>query len=105
LLDRVVTEHASNVCSRGRVAHALDPGRDPKQRLRQAGVAARRVGEAVARDLAPSRAFARMLESPSHRATLLEPGFTDVGLGRATDLQGRSCLVVLLAAWPRYLGH
>jgi uncharacterized protein YkwD len=42
-------------------------------------------------------------DSPSHRMTVTDPRFTDAGYGTATDDKGRTCAVVLLAAWPRKL--
>ena len=50
-------------------------------------------------------AFLEFERSPSHRFTLLETGFTDAGTGQAKDAQGRTCLVVLLAEWPRFAGR
>jgi uncharacterized protein YkwD len=105
LLGRVAAEHAERVCKDGRIVHELAPGDDPQRRLRDAGVEARRVGETVARAQSGSSAFAAFERSPSHRLTLLEPGFTDAGIGVSKDPQGRSCVVILLAAWPRYVGR
>jgi hypothetical protein len=105
LLVQVAQAHAARVCAEGRVAHELEPGADPKARLRAIGVDARRVGETIARERDASAALARMLESPAHRLTLLERSFTDAGLGEARDARGRVCLVVLLASWPRYVGR
>ena len=105
LLASVAAVHAQRVCEAGRVAHELDPGVDPEQRLNAAGVRARRVGETVARAASAAAAFAAFEHSPSHRLTLLEPGFTDAGIGEGSDGHGRSCVVVLLAAWPRYVGR
>jgi uncharacterized protein YkwD len=105
LLDRVASEHAQRVCGEGRVAHELEPGEDPERRLREAGVEAQRVGETVARARSGAAALAAFERSPSHRLTLLEPGFTDAGVGKADDAQGRHCVVILLAAWPRFVGR
>lgn len=105
LLSRVAAAHAARVCQSGRVAHELSPGEDPESRLRQHGVVARRVGETVARSADLAQGFEALTRSPSHRMTLLEPGFTDVGFGEARDPAGKQCLVVLLAAWPRYVGR
>jgi hypothetical protein len=105
LLARVAAAHAQRVCEAGRVAHELDPGVDPQRRLKAAGVQARRVGETVARATSAAAAFGAFEHSPSHRLTLLEPGFTDAGIGEATDERGFTCVVVLLAAWPRYVGR
>lgn len=105
LLTKVASEHAQRVCTAGVVAHELEPGANPEQRLRAAGIQARRVGETVARAASSEAAFAAFEHSPSHRLTLLERGFTDVGIGESIDAQQRHCVVVLLAEWPRYVGH
>jgi len=105
LLTEVAAAHAAKVCAEGRIAHELAPGEDPEQRLRARGIGARRVGETIARERSAGGALQRMLASPAHRLTLLEPSFTDVGLGEARDDRGRVCLVVLLASWPRFVGR
>ncbi|MFI5306024.1 MAG: CAP domain-containing protein [Polyangiales bacterium] len=104
LLGKVASAHAQRVCGEGRVAHELEPGEDPERRLREAGVQAHRVGETVSRAPTASAAFSAFERSPSHLLTLLEPSFTDAGTGVASDTQGRNCVVVLLAAWPRFVG-
>lgn len=101
LLARAATAHAERVCEDARVAHELDPGRDPTARLRSAGVMARVVGETVARAENEAGAIAAILSSPSHRATLTDRRFTDFGVGRAHDSRGALCVVALFAAWPR----
>jgi uncharacterized protein YkwD len=62
------------------------------------------VGETVARAADSMLAFEAMKRSPSHLLTLVDSRFTDGGLGTATDGDGNSCAVVVLAAWPRYVG-
>lgn len=103
LLARVARAHAERICREGRVAHVVDEG-DPRERLARAGLRARHVGEVIARAEDPSRAYAALLGSPSHRAALTDRRFTDVGLGVA-EARGDSCVVVLLAAWPRPVPH
>ncbi len=100
LLGRVARAHAERVCREGRVSHLAGDG-DPEDRLAEAGLRARHVGEAIARAADAPRAYAALLRSPSHRAALTDRRFTDAGIGRARDASGASCLVVLLAAWPR----
>lgn len=99
LLARVAEAHADEVCADGRVAHVTD-GVDPRERLARAGLRARHVGEVIARVDDLGRAYGALLQSPSHRAALIDPRFTDVGIGTA-ESAGRTCVVVLLAAWPR----
>lgn len=100
LLSLSATRHAENVCAQGELAHRLE-GEDPELRLRREHVAARAVGEAIARAESPGRAWDALVESPAHRLALHRREFTDVGIGLARDPKQQVCLVVLLAAWPR----
>ena len=104
LLAREARRHAERVCAERRVAHTLEPGEDPERRLARRGIRARVVGEVVARASSSGAAMDALVRSPSHHLTLVDRRFTDAGLGTATDDTGHTCLVVLLAAWPRYLG-
>lgn len=99
LLARVAAAHARDVCHDGDVAHIRD-SQDPRDRLARAGLRARSVGEVIAAAEDVSRAYAALLRSPSHRAALTDRRFTDAGVGTA-QTGDRTCLVVLLAAWPR----
>jgi hypothetical protein len=101
LLAAAAREHAEAVCRAGRAAHELEPGADPRERLRAHGLVARHVGEVVARGADPDAAFAALMRSPVHRSAMVDRRFTDVGTGATSDAQGRVCVVVLLAAWPR----
>jgi uncharacterized protein YkwD len=104
LLAELATRHAEAVCESGRAAHELQPGLDPESRLSLAGVSARTVGETVARSQDAISAFDAMRRSPSHLMTMMDKRFTDAGVGLARDQGGHCCAVVLLAAWPRYVG-
>ena len=99
LLARVAALQAERVCAEGRLAHVSRQG-DPRSRLAGAGIVARHVGEALARAADDPSAFAALASSPSHHAALVDPRFTDVGVGRAEAPDG-VCLAVVLAAWPR----
>jgi uncharacterized protein YkwD len=101
LLSASAQRHAVRVCELGKVAHRLTAGEDPETRLREEHIEARSVGEAIARAGSADAALSAVLDSPSHRMAVGERGFTDVGIGQASDAKGHTCLVVLLAAWPR----
>jgi hypothetical protein len=101
LLSREAASHAQAVCASGKVGHELDPYGDPEARLLRRGLEARVVGEAVARAATMRDALHAIEDSPSHRMTVTDPRFTDVGYGEAEDDKGRTCAVVLLASWPR----
>lgn len=101
LLSKSAQRHAQRVCELGRVAHRFNDGDDPETRLREERIEARAVGEAIARAESADAALAAVFDSPSHRAAITERRFTDAGLGQALDAKGHTCIVVLLAAWPR----
>jgi uncharacterized protein YkwD len=101
LLSHSAQRHAQRVCELGRVAHRLREGEDPETRLREEHIEARAVGEAIARAESADAALSAVFDSPSHRAAVTERRFTDAGVGQALDAKGHTCLVVLLAAWPR----
>jgi uncharacterized protein YkwD len=101
LLAEEASAHAQRVCREERVGHELEAGADPEHRLAQRRVRARVVGEVVARARSTAAAFDALTSSPGHRMTMADRRFTDAGIGHATDRRGRTCLVVLLAAWPK----
>lgn len=104
LLNDVADAHAKAVCRSSRVAHTLSPDGDPEARLRAAGIEARVVGETVARSTSVASAYRSLMRSASHRLTLLDRRFTEAGIATA-QVDDHVCLVVLLAAWPRYVGR
>lgn len=106
LLVAEAAAHAARVCSTGQVRHQGLAGDadDPRVRLLHRGVEARVVGETVARGRSLQVALQALSESPSHRMTLVDPRFTDVGFGTVRGAGG-TCVVALFAAWPRYVPH
>ncbi len=97
---RAATRHASAVLARGYPSHWMN-GVGPDDRVLSERVASPFNGEAIgcAHDLAS--AFDGLWLSPSHREALTDRRFTDVGIGVASDTR-RTCLVILLARFPRY---
>jgi hypothetical protein len=79
-LDELAQAHAEAMRQRRRTAHDVGDG-SPVQRVEQAGLDARRVGENVAHARSLGRAHRALWESPAHRGNLLDPGFAAVGLG------------------------
>ena len=104
LLREAAGQHAAEVCAKGKVAHEIEAGSGPDARLAQAGLDARVLGEAIARADGTEAALDALKNSPSHLYTLLDPRFTDFGVGVAEDSAQKYCYVVLLCAWPRYVG-
>lgn len=103
LLTAAASRHARAICTAGVAAHRLAES-DPESRLAREGIEARVVGEAVARVDPGEDPLQILVESPGHAAALTDRRFTDVGVGEATA-RGRRCVVVSLAAWPRFVGR
>lgn len=103
LLTAAATRHARAICAAGVAAHRLRES-DPESRLAAEGIEARLVGEAVARVAPRVDALQALVESPGHAAALTDRRFTDVGVGEASA-RGRRCVVISLAAWPRFVGR
>lgn len=104
ILGDAARVRAREVCESGRVAHVTRDG-DPERRLARSGVAARVVGEVVARGATELAAMDALESSPAHQLALVDRRFTDVGIGTAHDERGRVCVVGLLASWPRLMGR
>lgn len=102
MLLRAAQAHAEQSCRAQQVAHVIDAHGDARTRLLEDHIAARHVGEVIARAEDEAAAWRTLAESPSHRLAIGDERFTDVGIGRA-EAHGRTCLVVVLAAWPRYV--
>ena len=90
-LQRAAKAHASDMAARHYFSHVSPEGSTLDDRVRQTGYLDRvvrwSIGEAIAwgaRRLGTPRAILRsLLNSPPHRAILLDPSFRDVGVGVA----------------------
>jgi uncharacterized protein YkwD len=87
-LRRAAQRHANDMLRRGYFSHYSPEGSTPEARIRRAGYlrGARTwaFGEALAQGrLSPRGILRLLLNSPPHRAILLDPGFRDLGLGVA----------------------
>ncbi len=77
----VARAHSADMFARGYFSHVTPQGEDPFQRMRRGGLRFRAAGEnlALARNL--PMAHRGLMESPGHRANILQPGFGRVGIG------------------------
>jgi uncharacterized protein YkwD len=90
-LQRAARAHAADMAARDYFSHVSPEGSTLDDRVRRTGyldrVARWTIGEAIAwgaRRLGSPRAILRgLLDSPPHRAILLDPSFRDVGVGVA----------------------
>ena len=77
----VARAHSTDMFTRGYFSHYTPEGEDPFQRMKDAGVRFRTAGENLA--LAPTLQLAHtgLMNSPGHRANILNPNFGRVGIG------------------------
>jgi hypothetical protein len=97
-LTAAADQFAKWMASTGRLGHQGQGGSWPADRVRAAGYPASKVGEVVAGDFeTPISVINGWLQSPGHKATILDPEFTQFGCAMAEDTRGRKCWVVVLA--------
>src|SRR6266699_3962900 len=80
-LTQVARQHSTDMFARGYFAHVTPEGRDPFERMREANVRFVTAGENLA--LAPTLQIAHtgLMNSPGHRANILQRDFGRVGIG------------------------
>jgi uncharacterized protein YkwD len=80
-LTQVARQHSADMFARGYFAHVTPEGRDPFERMREANVRFVMAGENLA--LAPTLHIAHtgLMNSPGHRANILQRDFGRVGIG------------------------
>lgn len=80
-LTQVARQHSADMFARGYFAHATPEGRDPFERMREANVRFVVAGENLA--LAPTLHIAHtgLMNSPGHRANILQRDFGRIGIG------------------------
>ncbi|MDQ3685021.1 MAG: CvpA family protein [Acidobacteriota bacterium] len=80
-LVEVARRHSADMWARGYFSHVTPDGRDPFERIREANIRFLTAGENLA--LAPTVRVAHtgLMNSPGHRANILQPQFGRVGIG------------------------
>lgn len=88
----VARRHSEQMARTGHLTHEGANGSNVGQRLARAGVAWTRAGENVAMASTVEQAEALMMREPpfqpNHRANILDPAFTEVGIGVARSANG-----------------
>ena len=80
-MTEVARRHSADMFARGYFSHYTPEGKDPFDRMRDMNVQFRTAGENLA--LAPTLQIAHtgLMNSPGHRANILEPRFGRLGIG------------------------
>ncbi|MFI9206436.1 CAP domain-containing protein [Streptomyces sp. NPDC053048] len=77
--------HSTDMVARDFYSHTTPEGREPWDRARAAGAPHRAIGENIAcGQRTPAEVVRGWMDSPGHRANILTPGFTHLGVGYAT---------------------
>lgn len=91
-LDDMAQQHCRDMAIRGFAAHDAPGGSGMVDRAAANGIAFLKIGENIARTRGAIDPVRRVVDgwihSPSHRANLLDPAFTDTGIGVAVDGKG-----------------
>jgi uncharacterized protein YkwD len=80
-LREVGRAHSKDMLARGYFSHNTPEGLDPFDRMEQAGITYRVAGENLAFAPTVEIAHSGLMNSPGHRANILKPEFTRLGVG------------------------
>jgi uncharacterized protein YkwD len=87
VLCEVARAHSANMAKQGAMKHDLD-GKSPYDRIKAAGYRYAVAGENLAKgDANPDDVMEAWMDSKDHRENILEPRYTEIGLGLARDGQ------------------
>jgi uncharacterized protein YkwD len=91
ILTRVARAHSANMVRKGEMKHDLD-GKRPAQRVEEAGYDYKRVAENLAWTDGDTleNVMKGWMDSKGHRENILNPGFTEIGIGIARNDKGET---------------
>jgi hypothetical protein len=92
-LRRVAAGHTEDMIDHGFFGHVSPSHGTPQDRATRAGVLVSQFGENIASASTPEEAHTGLMESPGHRANMINPSFTHVGIAAGKNAAG---LVVTL---------
>ncbi len=97
-LRAVALAHSQDMSANNFFGHVSPTTGSFEERARRANLRGSKFGECLALEVTPEGAQRSLLQSPAHRATMLDPSFTNVGIGVAFREQavGHRALVVTL---------
>jgi len=80
--------HSANMARQDKLAHELDD-KKPDERMRAAGYEGANWGENIAGGMpTPATAMEVWMNSEGHRGNILNPGYSEIGIGIATNERG-----------------
>ncbi len=97
-LTSLATAHSRDMVERRYFGHVSPTGTDLTARLDHAGLATLHAAENLVRGGSAARAHAQLMESPAHRANLLDPDLTHVGIG-VIEREGELVVTQIFVSW------
>jgi uncharacterized protein YkwD len=92
-LSRLAANYAMDMNTRKFFAHVDPDGKDPFERMAAIGIDYPNAGENIALSPDVETANKMLLDSPLHRENILNPKFTEIGIGVRPDSRGGVYLV------------
>lgn len=99
-LDAVARGHSAEMASSGQLVHVSSSTGTPEDRVHRAGVGASRVAENVANHRDSLQAHQALLASAPHRANILDPNVTHIGIGSVLGERGAYVTQVFAGGVP-----
>lgn len=92
-LSKVAENYAHDMINRDYFSHTSPEGLSPFDRMRKQNIIFNRAGENLAFNVSIAAAQQAFMNSPGHRANVLDPYYTQVGLGVVNGPNGRVYVV------------
>ncbi|WP_093796196.1 CAP domain-containing protein [Sporomusa acidovorans] len=92
-LVRLAENYAQDMINRKFFSHYNPEGQSPFDRMKQAGISYRYAGENLAINSSVAAAEKAFMNSSGHRANILSPNYTEVGVGVRYDSSGSAYVV------------
>jgi len=80
-LTQVARAHSADMINRNFFDHTNPDGKTPFDRIKAAGITYKTAGENIAGASSVQTAHTNLMNSPGHRANILNASFTEVGIG------------------------
>jgi hypothetical protein len=87
-LRKIAAGHTEDMADHHFVSHVSPSTGTPEDRVRRAGLVVAQFGENLAAAPTPEDAHSGLMESPGHRANMINPAFTHVGIAAASTDSG-----------------
>lgn len=93
LLSKLAADYAADMRARKFFAHVDPDGKDPFERMAAGGIDFPNAGENIALSPDVETAHRMLMDSPLHRENIVNPKFTEIGIGVRPDSRGGVYLV------------